>query len=279
MDGVQRFSIHKDPGPMNRLPQAHTCFNQSKSIDEPLGTFSDVSPQSTYRSTHHMKCCDNSSCWPSTRAEKVLDSRDIRTLVIGMNRTEDKKRRSICILQFTSLHIFALNHLHSNSAVREAAMKACRLHALTGHQGWTRTRQLSRCQPFSVVNVVGSLDRTATKTTQGGKRINGRYIAFVLLVSGVGYGAYHRETLLHVGCATTRVTRIAIATFQGAWDYHNTFKKTYSTKEDQLEAYSQCHTRSAQRVLRALLANGGIFIKLVSHSFITLIERVWFPLG
>jgi hypothetical protein len=56
-----------------------------------------------------MKCCDNSLCWPSTRAEKVLDLRDIRTLVIGMNRTEDEKRRSICILQFTdvstSLHL------------------------------------------------------------------------------------------------------------------------------------------------------------------------------
>jgi E3 ubiquitin-protein ligase HUWE1 len=30
VDGVQRFSIHKDYGVMDRLPQAHTCFNQSK---------------------------------------------------------------------------------------------------------------------------------------------------------------------------------------------------------------------------------------------------------
>lgn len=28
VDGVQRFSIHKDYGAMDRLPQAHTCFNQ-----------------------------------------------------------------------------------------------------------------------------------------------------------------------------------------------------------------------------------------------------------
>ena len=39
MDGVQRFSIHKDPGPMNRLPQAHTCFNQSKLIFAPYAAF------------------------------------------------------------------------------------------------------------------------------------------------------------------------------------------------------------------------------------------------
>lgn len=30
VDGVQRFSIHKDYGAMDRLPQAHTCFNQSQ---------------------------------------------------------------------------------------------------------------------------------------------------------------------------------------------------------------------------------------------------------
>ena len=157
-------------------------------------------------------------------------------------------------------------------------MKACRVHALTGHQSRTRTRQISRRQP-SLVDGAASLDRMATKPTQDGRRINGRYITLVLLVGGIGYAAYHRETLLHVGYATTRVTRIATATFQGAWDYHSTFKKMYPTKEEQLEAYSQCHTRSAQRVLKALLANGGIFIKLVSHSFITLIGRVFLLIG
>jgi hypothetical protein len=178
------------------------------------------------------------------------------------------------------LHILhSLNHVRSNwtqlCSVR-AMIKTCRVHALARHQSRTRTRQISRRQPFSGV---ASLDRTATKTAQEGQGVNGRYIAFVLLVGGVGYAAYHRETLLHVGCATTRVTRIATATFQGAWDYHNTFKRMYSTKEQQLEAYSQCHTRSAQRVLKALLANGGIFIKLVSRPFVALIRRVWFLLG
>lgn len=210
------------------------------------------------------------------RAEKGLDSRDIRTLVIGMNRTEDEKRRPICILQFpgvsTSLHFITTTLTGLGSAVCGAVMKACKLHALAGHQSRTRTRQISRHQLFAV-NGFASLDRKAT-TIYDRQRIKGLYITLVLLTGGVGYVAYHRETLLHVGYATTRVTRIAAATFQGAWDYHNTFKKTYNTKEEQLEAYSQCHTRSAQRVLKALLANGGIFIKLVSHSFITLIERV-----
>lgn len=43
----------------------------------------------------------------------------------------------------------------------------------------------------------------------------------------------------------------------GAIDYKRTFARTYASDEEQFEAYSQCHLRSAKRVLRALLANGG----------------------
>lgn len=43
----------------------------------------------------------------------------------------------------------------------------------------------------------------------------------------------------------------------GAIDYKRTFARTYASDEERFEAYSQCHLRSAKRVLRALLANGG----------------------
>lgn len=43
----------------------------------------------------------------------------------------------------------------------------------------------------------------------------------------------------------------------GAIDYKRTFAKTYADEKEQLEAYSKCHKRSAERVLKALLANGG----------------------
>ena len=43
----------------------------------------------------------------------------------------------------------------------------------------------------------------------------------------------------------------------GVIDYKLTFAKTYSSTEASQEATSQCHTRSAHRVLKALLANGG----------------------
>ena len=48
-------------------------------------------------------------------------------------------------------------------------------------------------------------------------------------------------------------------------DYKLTFRKEYPNEKEKLLAYSECHTRSARRVLSALLANGGIFIKLGQH--------------
>lgn len=51
----------------------------------------------------------------------------------------------------------------------------------------------------------------------------------------------------------------------GAIDYKVTFAKTYPSPDATDEATSECHKRSAQRVLKALLANGGIFIKLGQH--------------
>jgi len=45
----------------------------------------------------------------------------------------------------------------------------------------------------------------------------------------------------------------------GAIDYKWTFAQNFDSEDEEQKAYSQCHTRSAQRVLRALLANGGAY--------------------
>lgn len=44
-----------------------------------------------------------------------------------------------------------------------------------------------------------------------------------------------------------------------------TLSNVYDSREEQLKAYSDCHLRSAHRILLALLANGGIFVKLGQH--------------
>lgn len=58
------------------------------------------------------------------------------------------------------------------------------------------------------------------------------------------------------------------AAILGAIDYKRTFAKTYASDEERLEAYSQCHLRSANRVLRALLANGGAYALNSLKTFI-----------
>ncbi len=47
------------------------------------------------------------------------------------------------------------------------------------------------------------------------------------------------------------------AAILGAIDYKLTFARKYDTDDQCAKAISQCHTRSAERVLKALLANGG----------------------
>ena len=42
-----------------------------------------------------------------------------------------------------------------------------------------------------------------------------------------------------------------------AIDYKMTMLKSYGTENTEHDVYSECHTRSAKRVLKALLANGG----------------------
>lgn len=47
------------------------------------------------------------------------------------------------------------------------------------------------------------------------------------------------------------------AAILSAIDYKMTMLKSYETANMEHDAYSECHTRSARRVLQALLANGG----------------------
>lgn len=88
-------------------------------------------------------------------------------------------------------------------------------------------------------------------------------VAVFLSVVGVGLLVYHARDVERLAIATIRSTRLATAAALCAWDYKSTFSKNFNTENERLEEYSECHKRSAARILAALLANGGIFIKLV----------------
>ncbi|KAL1735496.1 ABC1 family-domain-containing protein [Schizophyllum commune] len=92
------------------------------------------------------------------------------------------------------------------------------------------------------------------------------YSGSALVLAGGAYLAYENyKPFRHSVLAVVRSSRIAGAAAAGIVDYKWTFSRTYASEEEEREAYSQCHTRSADRVLRALQANGGIFIKLGQH--------------
>lgn len=92
------------------------------------------------------------------------------------------------------------------------------------------------------------------------------YPCGALVLAGGAYLAYENyKPFRHSVFAVVRSSRIAGAAAVGIVDYKWTFSRTYASDEEQREAYSECHTRSANRVLKALQANGGIFIKLGQH--------------
>ncbi|KAG6917318.1 hypothetical protein DXG01_002976 [Tephrocybe rancida] len=87
-----------------------------------------------------------------------------------------------------------------------------------------------------------------------------------MLLAVAGWVAYDTsEPFRHTVLAVVRCSRLGVAAAVGAVDYKTTLAWSYPSEEDYTEALSECHARSARRVLRALLANGGVFIKMGQH--------------
>jgi len=99
------------------------------------------------------------------------------------------------------------------------------------------------------------------------------YPTCVVLLGTAGFIGYNiSQPFRHTVLAVVRCSRVAgkyisghrlfpsplagAAIFSG-FDYKATMVRTYDSVEHEAKAYSECHTRSAKRVLKALLANGG----------------------
>ncbi|KIK67397.1 hypothetical protein GYMLUDRAFT_217651 [Collybiopsis luxurians FD-317 M1] len=124
-----------------------------------------------------------------------------------------------------------------------------------------------------------SKDRTySSKSTKSNRSPWLVYSAAILLVTGSGTLAYYNSrSFRHAVLAGVRCSRVAEAAILGVIDYKLTFLKSYTSHEEQIAAYSQCHERSATRLLKALLANGGtIFIKLGQHlASVMVLPKEW----
>lgn len=80
----------------------------------------------------------------------------------------------------------------------------------------------------------------------------------------------------HTVLAMVRCSRVAAAAISSAVDYKVMMSRSYLSEDAEEQAWSECHTRSAKRVLKALLANGGVFIKMGQHmASVIVIPKEW----
>ncbi|KAG6810918.1 hypothetical protein H0H92_009813 [Tricholoma furcatifolium] len=133
---------------------------------------------------------------------------------------------------------------------------------------WRQRLQLP--QPlYHQSRLIRTLKRPGKQLDSSTSSLNKPWItcpASLLLLAGAGWVAYdNSQDFRHSILAVVRCSRLGVAAVLGAVDYKTTFARSYPTEGDYAQALSECHTRSAQRVRRALLANGGVFIKIGQH--------------
>ncbi|CAG8702745.1 4009_t:CDS:2, partial [Acaulospora colombiana] len=97
------------------------------------------------------------------------------------------------------------------------------------------------------------------------KNATPKRISSAVLVVGAIVLVWHWDELRYISIASVRIGRVSIAATKAVLDYKKTYGKEYSSEIEKLEAISACHTRAAGYTLKALLANGGVFIKLGQH--------------
>lgn len=129
------------------------------------------------------------------------------------------------------------------------------------HPGWQLSFQRSTSR-FSFQHNNPVFKRTFVSRSTPNPRKFGRapLIASAFLLSGVGLVSYDpSQQVAHTLHAVRRCSRVAEAVVPSAIDYKRTLSKDFDSATSRQAAMSECHTRSAKRVLRAMLANGGKF--------------------
>ena len=114
--------------------------------------------------------------------------------------------------------------------------------------------------PFQHNNFLLKRTFTSRSAPSSRKFQRGPWIASAFLLSGVGLVSYDPpQQVAHTLHAVRRCSRVAEAVLPSAIDYKRTLWKEYDSETSRQVALSECHTRGANRVLRAMLANGGEF--------------------
>ena len=130
------------------------------------------------------------------------------------------------------------------------------------HIGWQLSFQRSTSRlPFQHNNFAFKRTFVSRSAPSPRKFRRAPWIASAFLLSGVGLVSYDppQQPIAHTFHAMRRCSRVAEAVVPSAVDYKRTLSQHYDSETSRQGAMSECHTRSAKRVLRAMLANGGEF--------------------
>jgi len=132
---------------------------------------------------------------------------------------------------------------------------------MTPHLGWQLSfRHLTSRPPFQRNAPLLKRAFASRSTPNSQKFRRAPWIASAFLLSGVGLVSYDPpQQVAHTLHAIRRCSRVAEAVVPSAIDYKRTLWKDYDSETSRQVGLSECHTRSAKRVLRAMLANGGKF--------------------
>ena len=132
---------------------------------------------------------------------------------------------------------------------------------MTLHLGWQLSFRHSTLRlPLQHNNPLLKRTFTSRPAPSSRKFRRGPWIASAFLLSGVGLVSYDPpQQVAHTLHAVRRCSRVAEAVVPSAIDYKRTLWKEYDSETSRQVALSECHTRGANRVLRAMLANGGEF--------------------
>jgi hypothetical protein len=132
---------------------------------------------------------------------------------------------------------------------------------MTLHLGWQPSFRHSTFSLLFQRNTLPLKRSFASRSTPSSRKFRrAPWIASAFLLSGVGLVSYDpSQQVAHTLHAVRRCSRVAEAVVPSAIDYKRTLWKDYDSETSRQAALSECHTRSAKRALRAMLANGGNF--------------------
>ncbi|KAI0473252.1 ABC1 family-domain-containing protein [Xylariaceae sp. FL0804] len=186
----------------------------------------------------------------------------------------DTGHETKCIEVDEEKGFFFLNRKYLRTSFVMKPLSALPLNRLARNPPWTctncRSQLLARAKPTRPQPLSRGYATGSHGYSKAAPRVPRRPVAVLAAsatgAAGVGVLAF-TDDIKHGYEATERAGRVASTLFRCIRDYRNSLKQRDAIEdpEEQDTILKQCHKRCAERTLKVLEKNGGIFIKLGQH--------------